>query len=80
MKSSIVVASTLNDCIGLNNTLPWSLTADLKRFKSITSSQEHSVVIMDRKTYESIGRMNYVLTRDLKAAKNISYHLSIIRS
>lgn len=77
MKTSIVVASTLNDCIGLNNSLPWKLPKDMKRFKEITSRSENSAVIMGRKTYESIGkplpnRVNYVLTKDLKAAKNIN--------
>lgn len=76
MKPAIVVASSLNDCIGLNNKLPWNLPKDLKRFKEITSIGKHNIVIMGRKTHESIGkrlpgRINYVLTKNLKAAKKI---------
>ena len=75
MKVSIVVASSLNDCIGINNTLPWNLPRDLKRFKSITIKEEHNVLIMGRKTFESIGkplpnRINYVLTKKTKTDKN----------
>ena len=76
MKSSIVLASSLNDCIGVDNKLPWSLPDDLKRFKSITTSGEHNIIIMGRKTYESIGkplpgRINYVLTKDKNLSKTI---------
>lgn len=74
MKISIVVASSLNGCIGVNNTLPWSLPRDMKHFKEITNSGENNIVIMGRKTFESIGkplpnRINYVLTTDKTAKK-----------
>ena len=49
----IVVAHSLNRVIGINNTLPWSLPADLAHFKKITMGHP---LIMGRKTYESIGR------------------------
>lgn len=55
MSLSVVIASTNNGCIGKDNTLPWSLPKDMKRFKEITTVQ-NSVLIMGRKTYESIGR------------------------
>jgi len=42
-----------NRVIGINNTLPWHLPADLQHFKQITMGKP---VIMGRKTYESIGR------------------------
>ena len=55
-----------NNVIGINNSLPWHLSDDLKRFKSITSGHQ---IVMGRKTYESIGkplpnRFNFVLTRN----------------
>jgi dihydrofolate reductase len=50
---SIIVALARNFAMGINNTLPWHLPADLKRFKSLTMG--HSI-IMGRKTFESIGR------------------------
>jgi len=43
-----------NRVIGVNNTLPWHLSADLKRFKALTMGHH---IIMGRKTFESIGRI-----------------------
>jgi dihydrofolate reductase len=67
---SIIVAMSENNVIGINNSLPWHLSDDLKRFKAITTGHQ---IVMGRKTYESIGkplpnRDNFVLTRnsDLK--------------
>ena len=50
---NIIVAHSLNHVIGKDNKLIWKQSADLKRFKELTSG---NVVIMGRKTYESIGR------------------------
>ena len=62
---SILVAMAENRVIGHNNTLPWRLSADLKRFKALTMGHP---IVMGRKTYESIGRplpgrANIVITR-----------------
>ncbi|MDX6765126.1 dihydrofolate reductase, partial [Streptomyces sp. F8] len=51
---------------GKGNDLPWHISADLKHFKAITQG---GVVIMGRKTLESMGRtlpkrVNWVITRD----------------
>jgi dihydrofolate reductase len=53
MKISLIVAMASNRVIGLNNKMPWHLSADLKKFKKITMG---SPILMGRKTYESIGR------------------------
>ncbi|KAF3977250.1 MAG: dihydrofolate reductase [Methylococcales symbiont of Iophon sp. n. MRB-2018] len=53
MKLSIIVAMASNRAIGLNNKIPWHLSADLKKFKAITMG---SPILMGRKTYASIGR------------------------
>jgi len=53
MKISIIVAMASNRVIGLNNQMPWHLSADLKRFKQITLG---APLIMGRNTHESIGR------------------------
>jgi dihydrofolate reductase len=53
MKISLIVAMAANRAIGLNNKMPWHLSADLKKFKQITMG---SPILMGRKTYESIGR------------------------
>lgn len=62
---AIIVAHDINRLIGLNGTIPWNVPLDMKQFKETT--QGH-VVIMGRKTYESIGkllpnRINIILTR-----------------
>lgn len=48
-----VVAMTPGGVIGLNGDMPWRLRSDLKRFKKLTMG---GVLLMGRKTYESIGR------------------------
>ncbi len=67
MKISLIVAMASNRVIGLNNKMPWHLSADLKKFKSITMG---SPILMGRKTYESIGRplpgrTNMIISRNL---------------
>ena len=52
--------------IGRDNGLPWRLPDDLKRFRSLTMGH---VLLMGRRTFESIGRplpgrRNLVLTRN----------------
>lgn len=66
MIRSVIVAQSENRAIGINNTLPWHLPADLKRFKAITMGH---CIIMGRKTYDSIGRAlpgrtNIIVTRN----------------
>ncbi len=51
---SLIVASARNGVIGINNTLPWHLPEDLRRFKALTMGHH---IIMGRKTYESLGRL-----------------------
>jgi dihydrofolate reductase len=51
---SLIVAVAKNHVIGHNNTLPWHLPEDLKRFKALTMGHH---IIMGRKTYESLGRL-----------------------
>jgi dihydrofolate reductase len=51
---SLIVAVAKNNVIGLNNTLPWHLPEDLKRFRALTTGHH---IIMGRKTYESLGRL-----------------------
>lgn len=53
MQLSLIVAVSQNGVIGYCGELPWHLSADLRRFKSITMGH---TLIMGRKTFESIGR------------------------
>jgi len=61
---SLIVAASSNNAIGKNNQLLWHLPNDLKFFKNTTWG---GVVIMGRKTFESVnkplpGRTNIVIT------------------
>ena len=51
---SLIVAIAKHRVIGVNNTLPWHLPEDLKRFRALTSGHH---IIMGRKTYDSLGRL-----------------------
>jgi len=88
MTISIIAAIDKNNCIGSNNALPWSLPADMKRFKTLTKGKP---IIMGSKTFESIGialphRDNIILTRnkdyiapDCKITNSIEQALDIAR-
>src|SRR5437879_3602599 len=54
MRLSLIVAMTRSGVIGRGGQLPWKLSADLKRFKSLTMGHH---LIMGRKTFESLGRV-----------------------
>jgi dihydrofolate reductase len=63
---SLIAAMDEKGGIGLKDRLPWRLSADLKRFKSLTMGHH---LIMGRKTYESIGsilpgRTTIIVTRN----------------
>jgi dihydrofolate reductase len=76
MLFSIIVAVDKNNGIGINNKLPWKLKGDMEFFKNTTTKtklpNETNVVIMGRKTYESIpqkfrplpNRINIVISRN----------------
>lgn len=49
----LIVATDLQGTIGVNNGLPWSKPADLKRFRQVTMGCS---LIIGRNTWESIGR------------------------
>jgi len=60
-----IAAMSENRVIGAGNRIPWHLPEDFKWFKRLTTGH---VVVMGRKTFESIGkplpnRVNIVLTR-----------------
>jgi dihydrofolate reductase len=68
---SLIAAVARNGVIGRDNTLPWHLPEDLKRFRALTTGHH---IIMGRKTYESInrllpGRTTVIVTR------NPDYHV-----
>ncbi|NIL97950.1 MAG: dihydrofolate reductase [Planctomycetales bacterium] len=63
---AIIVAMSANRIIGRGGTLPWHISADLRRFRRLTTGH---AIVMGRKTYESIGRplpqrRSMVISRD----------------
>ncbi len=83
MRISFIVAKSLNNVIGVNNTLPWHLKDDLQNFKKITMGHH---ILMGRKTYDSIGkgvpgRMSLVISSEPKAnSENVFWFSSIFRA
>ena len=70
MEIIIIAAMAENRVIGKNNTLPWSLKADMAHFKELTTGWP---CVMGRKTWESLpkrplpGRPNIIVSRSLPA-------------
>lgn len=63
---SLIVAMTKEGVIGLDGKMPWNIPEEMALFKEKTTG---SVVIMGRKTFDSIGRalpnrINIVISRD----------------
>ncbi len=82
MRFSIILAVDNKNWIWKNGDLAWKLSGDMKYFKNITSStidtQKQNVVVMWRKTWDSIpakfrplpGRVNCVLSRSYENKDN----------
>ena len=68
MEIIIIAAMSENHVIGKNNSLPWSLKADMEHFKKLTYGWP---CIMGRKTWESLpkrplpGRPNIIVSQSL---------------
>ena len=75
-----IAAISSNSCIGKDNELPWHISADLQHFKSMTTKPNDNgaiqgIVIMGRKTFESMGskplpkRVSFIITSQLDYAE-----------
>ena len=74
MNLNVIVCHSNKNGIGINNTIPWKLSDDLKHFKMITTNTNNNniknIVIMGRNTWESIpsnyrplkDRYNFVIS------------------
>ncbi|MEK7573190.1 MAG: dihydrofolate reductase [Patescibacteria group bacterium] len=79
---SIIVAIDEKRGIGKNNSIPWHLSADLKRFKALTTGH---TIIMGRKTWDSLprkplpDRINMIITRnsDLEVPDGVNVNNSL---
>jgi dihydrofolate reductase len=78
---SIILACTHDGGIGKNNAIPWSIPADMKHFKDITTTAPHgfkNVVIMGKNTWLSLpneykplqNRINIIVSSTLHEHKN----------
>jgi dihydrofolate reductase len=68
-----IAAMSMNRVIGAGSRIPWHLPEDFKWFKKMTMGQ---VVVMGRKTFESIGkplpgRITLVLTRSIEPIPDV---------
>ncbi|MBR4376794.1 MAG: dihydrofolate reductase [Spirochaetia bacterium] len=71
---NVIVAMTKDRVIGKDGTLPWHLSEDLKLFKAHTTG---NIVIMGRKTFDSIGRplpnrRNIVVSKSIREDEKVS--------
>ena len=77
---SIIVAIDQNNGIGKDNTMPWHLSDDLRRFKAITMGY---TVIMGRNTWLSLpfkplkGRRNIVISTNMSETEGCEIARSI---
>lgn len=95
-KLNLVVAYTFGkQYIGNNGSIPWNITEDMSNFKKLTTPKlneycSYSMVIMGRKTWESIpeknrpltDRFNIVLSNDMQyiARENAKYENIMLNS
>ena len=79
---AIIVGMTKDRVIGKDNQLPWHIPEELKSFKELTTNQ---IVIMGRKTYDSLpskfrplpNRHNIVLSESMGFQEGIDVCTSI---
>jgi len=61
---NIIVAYCKNNGIGKDNTLLWNIKEDMAKFKRLTLGNKNNAVIMGRKTYESLNKVDGLANRD----------------
>ena len=72
MKYNIIVACSKNRGIGYENSLPWKISSDLKKFRDLTIGNGNNAVIMGKNTWTSLpikylkSRDNLILSTSLK--------------
>ena len=78
---SVIVAMEENRGIGKENSIPWRISSDLKRFKKLTMGHH---IIMGRLTFESIdkvlpGRRTIIVTRNKEYTQEGCYIVYSLR-
>ncbi|MEX0649499.1 MAG: dihydrofolate reductase [Candidatus Andersenbacteria bacterium] len=77
--ASIIAALDKDGVIGHNNTIPWDIPEERKLFRELTTG---NVVVMGRKTFESIGkplpdRINIVVSRTVSSIPGTEVYPSL---
>lgn len=71
MLVNVIVAYCKNGGIGINNTLPWKISSDLKKFKKMTLGNKNNAIVMGKNTWVSLrnkalpSRDNLILSTSL---------------
>lgn len=78
----LIAAMTEDRVIGKNGDIPWRIPEDWKNFKKLTTG---NVVIMGRRTFESIGkplpnRQNIVVSATVKAIPGVDVCVSLTKA
>ena len=68
-KINLIFAASLNSVIGQDNKIPWHSPTDLLLFKARTVN---NVVIMGRKTFESLGNKTLPLRENIVVSKTLN--------
>jgi len=82
---NIIVVYGDNNGIGKNNSLPWKITSDLKKFKKLTIGNKKNAIIMGKNTWLSLNnnplknRDNLILSSSL-LIDNIDENNNITKS
>ena len=71
MDIHLIWAQDENGGIGINGKLPWHISEDLKNFKSITNN---SIIIMGRKTWDSLPFKPLPNRRNIVFSKNVQFN------
>ena len=66
MRISLILAVSRNGVIGRDGAIPWRISTDMRRFRSLTMGKP---IIMGRKQYDTVGKLlegrdNIVVTRN----------------
>jgi dihydrofolate reductase len=64
MNLSVILACNTKGGIGYNGKLPWRIPSEMEYFRGVTYGSGNNIVIMGRKTWDSIPKKNIVLSRN----------------
>ena len=69
---NIIVVYEKNLGIGLNNSLPWKISSDLKKFKELTIGNKKNGIVMGKNTWLSLNNKSLVLRDNLILSNTLS--------